>query len=355
MAATLRELRRFLIESLGEGWIPPVAILGAAVLLGLLLHTFVLRGLLVLVGRTRTDLDEDVLRAVRGPLLQTVVLLGVFLAGLHAADDQAALGIGRGVLSLALVIWTILLLRLAGILLRYASQRQDRFPLIETRTYPLFANLTTVLTLIGATYLFLVVWDIDATGWLASAGIVGVALGFAAKDTLANLFAGVFIVADAPYQLGDYIVLDDGVRGEVTHIGLRSTRVLTRDDVEITIPNSVIASSKIVNQSGGGDSAMRVRVRVGVGYDSDVEVVRKILTEVAAAEPHAREDPAPRIRFRRFGESALEFELLVWVRDPTLRGRTVDALLTAILTRFRSEGIEIPFPKRDLIVRREEP
>ena len=76
-------------------------------------------------------------------------------------------------------------------------------------------------------------------------------MGFAAKDTLANLFAGVFILADAPYKIGDFIVLDGGERGRVTKIGIRTTRILTRDDVEITIPNATIANSKIINESGG--------------------------------------------------------------------------------------------------------
>jgi MscS family membrane protein len=82
---------------------------------------------------------------------------------------------------------------------------------------------------------------------LASAGIIGIAVGFAAKDTLANLFSGVFILADSPYKLGDYVVLEDNSRGKVTQISLRSTRMLTRDDVEVTVPNSITGNTKIIN------------------------------------------------------------------------------------------------------------
>ncbi|MFT5274966.1 MAG: MscS family membrane protein [Cryomorphaceae bacterium] len=85
------------------------------------------------------------------------------------------------------------------------------------------------------------------TAWLASAGIIGIAVGFAAKDTLANLFSGVFILADSPYKLGDYVVLEDNSRGKVTQISLRSTRMLTRDDVEVTVPNSITGNTKIIN------------------------------------------------------------------------------------------------------------
>ena len=98
--------------------------------------------------------------------------------------------------------------------------------------------------------MFLLIWGINPTAWLASAGVIGIAVGFAAKDSLANLFSGIFIVADAPFKIGDYIVLDSGERGAVTHLGMRSTRLLTRDDVEITIPNAVIANAKTDHHSG---------------------------------------------------------------------------------------------------------
>ena len=89
---------------------------------------------------------------------------------------------------------------------------------------------------------------------------------------------------------------------------------------------------------------MRVRIPVGVGYDSDVDQVKRVLGEIANAADGVRADPAPRVRFRRLGDSALEFELLCWVPDPSMRGRVTDALLTEIVKRFRVEGIDIPFP-----------
>jgi small-conductance mechanosensitive channel len=121
------------------------------------------------------------------------------------------------------------------------------------------------------------------TAWLASAGIVGIAVGFAAKDTLANLFSGVFIMADAPYKIGDYVVLDTGERGEITHIGIRSTRMRTRDDVEVTVPNSIMGNTKIINESGGPYEKYRIRVKVGVAYGSDIDQVEQLLMEIAAA------------------------------------------------------------------------
>jgi small-conductance mechanosensitive channel len=182
---------------------------------------------------------------------------------------------------------------------------------------------------------------------------MGIAIGFAAKDTLANLFSGVFIMADSPYKIGDYVVLDDGggLRGKVTHIGIRSTRLLTRDDVEVTIPNSIMGNSKVVNESGGPHVKYRLRVAVGVAYGSDIDQVREVLTTVAQESESVCSDPEPRVRFRTFGASSLDFELLCWVSDPELRGRVLDELNSAVYKRFIDEGIEIPYAKQDLYIK----
>jgi small-conductance mechanosensitive channel len=231
------------------------------------------------------------------------------------------------------------------------AQSPVRFTLVRNQTLPLFENIALLLIIGIAVYLIFSAWHIDMTAWLASAGIIGIAVGFAAKDTLANLFSGVFILADTPYKIGDYIVLDSGERGEVTHIGIRSTRILTRDDVEVTIPNSIMGNTKILNESGGPHTKYRIRVKVGVAYGSDVDVVRRLLSEVAIAEVSICGDPEPRVRFRSLGNSSLDFELLGWIEEPSLRGRVVDALLTAIYKRFMSEGIEIPYNKQDVYIK----
>jgi MscS family membrane protein len=161
----------------------------------------------------------------------------------------------------------------------------------------------------------------------------------------------VFILADRPYKVGDYIVLDSGERGRVSHIGLRSTRLLTRDDVEVTIPNRIMGQAKIVNETGGVHEKMRVRVPVGVAYGSEIATVRAALLAAAAASPLVQAEPAPRVRFRSFGESSLDFELLVWVEQPDLRGLCVDDLLERIYLEFGKAGVTIPFPQRELWMR----
>ncbi len=200
-------------------------------------------------------------------------------------------------------------------------------------------------------WLFMTLWNIDGTAWLASAGVIGIAVGFAAKDTLANLISGVSIIADAPYKIGDYIVLDTGERGVVTELGIRSTRLLTRDDVEISIPNAVMGNAKITNESGGPAIEHRIRIPIGVAYGTETSKVVEVLEDVARTNSMILEHPEPRVRMRAFGESSLDFELLGWIKYPEQRGLARHNILMEIDQRLRDEGIQIPFPQRDLHIK----
>jgi small-conductance mechanosensitive channel len=253
--------------------------------------------------------------------------------------------------TIAIFLWAVAAAKLAQLLLSMVSRDDKRLIFIQDRTLPLFNNLLIIIVVALSIYFVFLAWNIDVTAWMASAGILGLAISFAAKDTLANLFSGVFIVADAPYQLGDFIVLDSGERGEVTHIGIRSTRLLTRDDVEITVPNSIMGNAKITNEAGGPHEKYRIRVKVGVAYDSDIDKVHQVLMDVAENHPNVCKSPEPRVRFRAFGDSSLDHELLCWVEKPVLRGRVLHRLNTEVYKQFQKNSIQIPFPQRDIHIR----
>jgi len=128
---------------------------------------------------------------------------------------------------------------------------------------------------------------------------------------------------------------------------------MTRDDIEITIPNALIANSKIVNESGGPDEKERVRITLEISYNSDIDIARKTLFDIANSSEHTCKDPEPRVRFREFGESGLVFQLLFWIEKPELRGRIIDKVSTNIFWKFKEENIEIPYPQRTLHVKKE--
>ncbi len=296
--------------------------------------------------------NGSVLDLLKKPLFVSLVIagLGQAVRALHMPDNVTF--ITTSVLkTIVVIIWTFVVIRLAKFFLNKASTSEKQSRFVQKSTLPLFTNLVIIFVVASAVYFLFISWGIDVSVWLASAGIIGIVISFAAKDTLANLFAGVFILADAPYKLGDYIVLDSGERGKVTHIGIRSTRLLTRDDVEITVPNSVMGNAKITNEAGGPSTKHRIRVRVGVAYGSNVDQVREVLQQVAVENDKVCKIPEPRVRFRNFGNSSLDFELLCWIEMPVLRGLVLDQLYTAVYKRFMELAIEIPYTKQDVYIK----
>ncbi|MFO7965446.1 MAG: mechanosensitive ion channel [Desulfobacterales bacterium] len=304
------------------------------------------------VKKTRFTLDDQVLAIFHTPVFASIMLFGLALAAERMSLPGMIHSLTFGALkTVAILLWTVAAIRFLKLILRQISRDNRRFTLIQENTLPLYNNLLMIVVIALSIYFIFLAWEIDVTAWMASAGIIGLAISFAAKDTLANLFSGIFIVADAPYKVGDYIVLDTGERGEVTDIGIRSTRLLTRDDVEITIPNSIMGNTKIINEAGGPHEKYRIRVKVGVAYGSDIEKVHEVLLDVAKNLPEVCSIPEPRVRFRSFGDSSLDHELLCWVERPVHRGRIMHALNTGIYKRFQTEDIQIPFPQRDVYIR----
>lgn len=304
-----------------------------------------------LTKRTKSTTDDKLIAMLARPVFITVFFFFLVLALRPLIGGVAYNTIGNIMASLVIFVWLTTLLPASKLLLESLGRNSSKFKVIEERTIPLF-NMISIILLVGmGTYALLILWGINPAAWLASAGVLGIAIGFAARDTLANLFAGMFIVADAPYQIGDFVNLDSGERGQVTSVGLRSTRLITRDDVEITIPNAVIANAKIINESGGQSVKSRIRIKVGVAYGTDAEKVVSVLEDVAENYNAIARYPTPRVRMRAFGDSSIDFELLCWINQPVERGKVTHELYMAVYKRFTDENIEIPFPQQDLYIR----
>lgn len=302
--------------------------------------------------RTKSSLDDDFIETMRKPLFLTVFF---FFIGLAVKTLPISVGLSGNLLrvlaSIVIVVWISRGFTLLRILLSSLSLVKERFDVIQPKTIPLFEIIGKVLIIGLGSYILLLLWGINPTAWLASAGVVGIAVGFAAKDSLANLFSGFFILADSPYKVGDFINLDSGERGRVTHVGLRSTRMITQDDVEITVPNNVIGNTKIVNESGGHWENSRIRLQVGVAYGSDLDQVCEALMKIGSEHKETLNNPEPRVRMRAFGASSVDFELLLWIPQPILRGRIKHELYMSIYKEFNQLGIEIPYSKQDLYIK----
>ncbi len=297
---------------------------------------------------TKSDVDNRIIDVIHRPIYLTIILVGcVFAIKYLKASTDVVFYSNNALYSAISIIWAITIIKISNIITEHFIYKAPDVTGLSKDIIPLIENVFKIIIIAASLMTVLSIWEINITPLLASAGIAGVAIAIAAKDTLSNFFGGISIFMDRPYKIGDYIVLDSGERGEVVTIGVRSTRIQTRDDVLITIPNSIIANSKIINESAPIPN-FRVRVHVSVAYGSNIDLVEKTLLEIASKNENILPEPAPRVRFREFGDSALNFELLCWAKEPALRGRTVHELNSAIYKKFNEIGITIPFPQRDV-------
>lgn len=323
------------------------AVLGTT-LFALLLVYLLKRILLNAAQKTDSSLDDIIIQRLYRPVRVSILVYG-FVKSLEVGrpgTPPPPLAISL-LMSIVVLYWMIAALRITDALLQHSASPL-RKGILTQRSLPFFSMLATAgIGAMGVYFLFLA-WDLDLTAWLASAGIIGVAVGFGAKDSLANVFGGVSIMADAPYKLGDYLLLESGERGEVTDIGLRSTRLRTRGDIQIVVPNSIMANTKIVNESGGPRLPHRISLRLGVAYGTDAETLKAIVIEECKTVENVLAEPPPNVLFVAFGDSALLFDVLVSIQVSRHRAFVLDDLHMTIYKRLSAEGIVIPFPQRDV-------
>lgn len=299
-----------------------------------------------LTRRIKGELDDILLENLHAPMYVSAILIGAYLTrDVLTIDDRLSFGIEATILSLLTIIWAIALTRIGRLVSDEMTEDTDR----SKSVVPIFQNVWTAIIVGGSAYLLLTFWAIDVTPLLASAGVIGIVVGFAARDTIANFFGSIALYTDGTYQVGDYIVVESGERGRVEDISIRSTVIRTRDDVLVTIPNAELNSAVIINESSPR-ARYRIRTRVGVKYGSDLEQVEQAMLEATDEVDLVLDHPRPRVRFREFGDSALELELLCWVYEPVHRGRGTHYLNKAVYERFQAEGIVIPFPQRSIRV-----
>ncbi|MBE0545524.1 MAG: mechanosensitive ion channel [Verrucomicrobia bacterium] len=211
-------------------------------------------------------------------------------------------------------------------------------------------RMTGYLFIAVGLYVALKMVGIDLGSLALVAGAIGVGIGFGLQNIINNFVSGLILLAERPIALGDRVEVD-GVAGRVVQINLRSTTVVTNDNISIIVPNSSFISSKVVNWSHG-DPEVRLRLPVGVAYGSDPEQVNRVLLEVAAAKSQVLKAPEPTVYFDSFGDSALNFELAVWTSEMLSSPRRFRSDLNfAIEKALRENGIKIPFPQRDLHLR----
>ena len=191
---------------------------------------------------------------------------------------------------------------------------------------------------------------VDLSSLAIIAASLGVGVGFGLQNIINNFVSGIIILAERPISIGDRIEVA-GVAGRVTKIQLRSTTVVTNDNITMIVPNADFISNTVTNWSHG-DPKVRIRVPVGVAYGSDLKLLQQLLLEAAGEHPKALRDPSPVVLFNEFGDSSLNFELGVWTQEMTAAPIHFTSEMNFIIEqKLRENDIEIPFPQRDLHVR----
>ena len=322
--------------------------LGGAVLVEVVL----VRSALGLTRRTETKYDNILVQELRLPMVITIGLAGVFLlTRVPAVVESVVVAPERLDDFLRKPAVAIILLAWAWAANRIVERVVDELDAGARYHFaPVFSNVWTLAVAVGTAAGLLALFEVDIAPLLGAAGIAGVAVGFAAKDTVANFFGGIALYFDDTYRIGDYVVLEGGEAGTVVKVGIRSTTLLTRDEVLVTVPNSVLNAARIVNESAP-QRRKRIRVPIGVAYGTDIDEFEELVVDLALAESLVLDSPKPRMRFRAFGDSALQYELLCWVNGPTRSARAIHELNRAIYKALGEAGIEIPYPRRDVSYR----
>ena len=301
-----------------------------------------------LTAFTSTDPDDRVLQQVIPYVSRLFVLLGVYLAIRSLPLHEKLILIASGVIYIILVVivCTLIYHAIDELLKRYVTGQQDTAGAAMSRQLTPVAEKIVSLFLMGAALIVILKhFNYDIFSIVTALGIGSLAIGMAAKDTLAHMISGFTIMLDRPFRIGDSIQLVGGQNGVVADIGLRSTKLRTPDNQLLIIPNSDLCNTMLTNQAFPNSRA-KGRINIGVAYGSDVDLVKQLLVATAGEVEDVLTDSPPEAYFVSFGDSALNMTLFFWVEEYGNLFAVTDKINSLILKRFGERSIEIPFPTR---------
>jgi small-conductance mechanosensitive channel len=330
----------------------PACLLLGTLVAGYLVKRALFRAFSRWAEKTSSRVDVVLQESLGGPILIWSLILGIYLAteSLDLPERSTRL-IERTLLILTIFSLTMMASRLASNLIRfYGSRVQGAMP-VTTLTQ----NVAQLFIVLVGALLLLHQFGVSVTPILTAFGVGGLAVALALQDTLANLFAGLYVSVAGQVRLGDYIKLNTGEEGYVTDISWRSTAIRALGNNLIIVPNAKLAQAVVTNYSLP-ERRMALGIPVGVSYASDPDQVERVLLDEAqkavGTVPGLLAEPAPSVRFiPGFGDSTLNFTLNCQVAEFVDQYLVQHELRKRILKRFQSEGIEMPYPTRTVYMR----
>ncbi len=308
-----------------------------------------------LTSKTTTAADEELVDRTKKPLKWLLIVFGFrFAVPVLSMKTSTALFLKN--LSVALIIFfvTMIFTHVVDVLIRSWGHRVTARidSRIENDLVPLFVNVCKIIVVATGLLMILSQFDIDITPFIASLGVAGFAIGFAVKDTLANVSGGIVLILDRSFVVGDKVTVDDQT-GVIKEVGLRNTKLVTYDNEIIVIPNGELMNKQFKNYVLP-DPKIRVVVNFGVAYGCDIDEVTNLVSEAIQGIRPICEDPVPSVVCYEMGDFSLNFQAKFWVPDYADQyGKKIEAT-KLIYNTLAKAGIEIPFPTQTLYVKKEE-
>ncbi len=311
------------------------------------------RFLIKTVKKTKSKIDDLILKKIRTPITLILMLIGLRLAllPLNLSENIIAY-INNGLYTIGFVIAILVSIAIFDIIIEnwalgWAKKRKK----IDKNIIQLLRKISRIVIAALGLMFILNTWGVNASPLLASLGVAGIAVAFAMQKTLGNFFGGISLIADKAVKVGDVIELSSGETGTVTDVGLRSTKLETFDNEIIAIPNGNLSESNIKNFALPGPTA-RLVLPFGVAYGSKIDKVKKITLDAVKDIKGVSKEPGPFIRFSEMGDSALKFKAYLWVDNYRERFSIKDIANTNIYNALNKAGISIPFPQMDVHMRK---
>lgn len=322
----------------------------AWVLIGVLVMFVVDVVLHKLVKKTDNEFDDVLHSIIRLPIISLVVFYGFvysFQRLTVPASVQYVAGLAYQLAFILIMFWLGWNIYDRVVVASVSAGMKKKNPGLERSIVPVMENIGKIFILFLSIMIFLGFIGVDVGLLMASFGLIGLVIAFAAQDTLANLFAGFHLLLDRPFKVGDIISLDDGDYYEVKWVGMRSTKFYNTFKNTLTIvPNSVIAGGRITNISDP-DPLFKIGIKVGVSYDTDIEKAKQIILDIERSTPHIlhEEGKMPFVRVIDFRDSSVELYTKFWVDHYDKQWEATGIVRQRILEEFHKQGVHIPFPQ----------
>ena len=302
-------------------------------------------------SKTKTKVDDIILERIKKPIFYLILAQGLSLSLRSLNINGIAQTIVNSVMA---VVFVFIIARIIDVIIEvwgmtFAKKTDTK---LDEVLLPLFHKFSKVIFVIIAVMWVLDIWSIDITPYLAGVGIGGLVIGLALQDSLKNILGGIALLLDQTFKVSDKVRLESGEVGEILDIGLRSTKMRTYNNEQLTIPNGYLANTRIQNYTRPNPK-IRVVVEFGVAYGSPVEKVKKMVLSEITKMKEILTDPSPDVAFVSMGDSALNFKALFWVEnwgDAYSKKLEATDKIYSVLTKNK---VDIPYPTQTVYLKKE--